>query len=138
VIVVYDASAGGGGTLAEARAADDGSWRLKVLALERNTGHAAAWNAAIAASRASWICVLGSDDFMQPGRLGKQPELTGAGQDLIADDLLQTREGEQPTAAKLVWFRKQPDPFDVSFGAFVESNVTKASRMRREMGLRRC
>ena len=136
-MVFDDASADGGSTLGEARAADHGSGRLKVLALDRNTGHAAARNAAIAASRASWICVLGSDDFMQPGGLGKRLELTGAGQDLIADDLLQTPEGEPLTAAKLLWFRKQPAAFDVSLGAFVESNVTKASRMRREMGFRR-
>ena len=136
-MVFDDASADGGSTLGEARAADHGSGRLKILALDRNTGHAAARNAAIAASRASWICVLGSDDFMQPGRLGKRLELTGAGQDLLADDLLQTPEGEPLTAAKLLWFRKQPAAFDVSLGAFVESNVTKASRMRREMGFRR-
>jgi succinoglycan biosynthesis protein ExoU len=136
-MVVDDASADGDGTLGEARAADHGSGRLKVFALERNTGHAAARNAAIAASRASWICVLDSNDFMQPGRLGKLLALTGAGQDLIADDLLQTPEGEPLTAARLVWFRKQPAAFDVSFGAFVESNVTKASRMRRGKGFRR-
>ena len=134
VIVVDDASPDGGTTLREARAADDGSGRLKVFALERNAGPAAARNAAIAASSAAWICVLDSDDFMQPGRLGKLLELTGAGHDLIADDLLQTPEGEPLTAGRLLWFREQPAAFDVSFGAFVESNVTKASRMRREMG----
>ena len=134
VIVVDDASADGEATLSAAHAVDDGSGRLKVFALDRNAGPAAARNAAIAASCAPWICVLDSDDFMQPGRLGKLLELTGSGHDLIADDLLQVPEGEPITVGRVLWFREQPAAFDVSFSAFVESNVTKASRLRREMG----
>lgn len=134
VIVVDDASADGDATLSAARAADDGSGRLTVFALAHNAGPAAARNAAIAASRAPWICVLDSDDFMQPGRLGALLRLTADGHDLIADDLLQTPEGQPLTAGKLLWFRDKSATFDVSFGAFVESNVTKASRLRREMG----
>jgi succinoglycan biosynthesis protein ExoU len=134
VIVVDDASEDGGATLSAARAADDGSGRLTVFALARNAGPAAARNAAIAASRAPWICVLDSDDFMQPGRLGALLQLAGGGHDFIADDLLQTPEGQPLSAGKLLWFRDGAGPFDVSFGAFVESNVTKASRLRREMG----
>lgn len=134
VIVVDDASADGDATLSAARAADDGSGRLTVIALARNAGPAAARNAAIAASCAPWICVLDSDDFMQPGRLGALLQLTGGGHDLIADDLLQNPEGQPLTAGKLLWFRENAVPFEVSFRAFVESNVTKASRLRREMG----
>ena len=134
VIVVDDASADGDATLSAARAADDGSGRLTVFALARNAGPAAARNAAIAASRAPWICVLDSDDFMQPGRLGALLQLAGGGHDLIADDLLQTPEGQPLAAGKLLWFRENAAPFDVSFGAFVDSNVTRASRLRREMG----
>ncbi len=134
VIVVDDASTDADATLAAARAADDGSGRMKIFALAQNAGPAAARNAAIAASRAPWICVLDSDDFMQPGRLGKLLQLVGGGYDLIADDLLQAPEGEPLAAGKLLWFRDNTAAFDVSFNAFVESNVTQASRPRREMG----
>jgi len=134
VIVVDDASADAEATLRGACAADDGSGRLKVFALDRNAGPAAARNAAIAASRAPWICVLDSDDFMQPGRLGTLLQHAGGGHDLIADDLLQISEGQPLATGKLLWFRDNAASFDVSFGSFVESNVTKASRLRREMG----
>ena len=134
IIVADDASGDGGATLAAARAADDGSGRLKTLALPTNSGPAAARNAAIAASKAPWICVLDSDDFMEPGRLGKLLVLANANYDFIADDLLQTPEGQPTSSGKLLWFRDGGAPFDVSFAAFVESNITKASRHRREMG----
>jgi succinoglycan biosynthesis protein ExoU len=134
VLVVDDASGDGGATVSAARAADDGSGRLRIITLAQNSGPAAARNAAIAASRAPWICVLDSDDFMEPGRLGKLLELAGAGYDLIADDLLQTPEGQPLTSGKLLWFRDNPSAFDVTLGDFVESNVTKASRLRRELG----
>jgi succinoglycan biosynthesis protein ExoU len=134
IVVVDDASADGGATLAAARAADDGSGRLKVFGLDRNAGPAAARNAAIAASRSPWICALDSDDFMQPGRLRALLELGASGYDLVADDLLQTPEGEPISSGKPLWFRGGAVPFDVSFNTFIASNVTKASRLRREMG----
>ena len=134
VVVVDDGSDDGGATLAAARAADDGSGRLKLIALERNAGPAAARNAAMAASRAPWICVLDSDDFMEPGRLARLLELADTGYDLIADDLLQTPEGKPVSAGQYLWFRDGSAPFDVSFGDFVASNITKANRLRREMG----
>ena len=134
VIVVDDASGDEGATLAAARAADDGSGRLTVMALDRNCGPAAARNAAIRASRSPWICVLDSDDYMQPGRLGALLALADQGYDLIADDLLQTPAGQPVSAGKPLWFREEARPFDVAFDVFVDSNVIKASRPRREMG----
>lgn len=134
VVVVDDASGDGGATLAAARAADDGTGRLKVLALETNSGPSAARNAAIRASRAGWIAILDSDDYMEPGRLGALMALADQGYDLIADDLLQTPEGLPVSAGKPLWFRDDPAPVDVSFGMFIDSNITKASRMRRELG----
>jgi succinoglycan biosynthesis protein ExoU len=134
VIVIDDASGDDGATLAAARAADDGTGRLKTLVLARNSGPAAARNAAIAASSAPWICVLDSDDFMEPERLRKLIELADGHYDLIADDLWQTPDGQPVSSGKPLWFRGDARPFDVSFAAFVDSNVTKASRLRREMG----
>lgn len=134
VVVVDDASGDDGATLAAAQAADDGTGRLKVFALETNSGPSAARNAAIKASTAGWIAILDSDDFMEPGRLGKLMALTNAGYDLIADDLLQTPDGQPVSAGKPLWFRDDPTPVDVSFGMFIDSNITKASRLRRELG----
>ncbi len=134
VVVVDDASGDDGATLNAARAADDGSGRLIVLAQEKNVGPSAARNVAIAASKAPWIAILDSDDFMEPGRLGKLMALSGAGYDLIADDLLQTPEGQPVSAGKVLWFRDDQTPIDVSFGMFIDSNISKASRMRRELG----
>lgn len=134
VVVVDDASADGGATLAAARAADDGSGRLKVLSLPVNSGPSAARNAAIRASTAGWIAILDSDDFMEPGRLARLMTLADAGYDLIADDLLQTPDGQPVSAGKPLWFRGDPAPLDVTFGMFIDSNITKASRPRRELG----
>lgn len=134
VIVVDDASGDGGATLAAARAADDGTGRLTLLQQPKNAGPAAARNAALKASKAAWIAVLDSDDFMEPGRLAKLMALSEQGYDLIADDLLQTPEGQPVSAGKPLWFRDDQTPLDISFGAFVNSNITKASRLRRELG----
>lgn len=134
VVVVDDASGDGGATLAAAWAADDGTGRLTVFALETNAGPSAARNAAVRASKAGWIAILDSDDFMEPGRLGALMALADQGYDLIADDLLQTPEGLPTSAGKPLWFRDDQTPVDISFGFFIDSNISKASRMRRELG----
>lgn len=134
VVVVDDASGDDGATLAAARAADDGTGRLIVLAQAKNAGPSAARNVAIAASKAAWIAILDSDDFMEPGRLAKLMALSEAGYDLIADDLLQTPEGQPVSAGKPLWFRDDATPIDIDFGFFIDSNITRASRMRRELG----
>ena len=134
VIVVDDASGDNGATLAAARAADDGTGRLILLQQPANAGPAAARNVALKASKAAWIAVLDSDDFLEPGRLGKLMALKDSGYDLIADDLLQTPEGQPVSAGKPLWFRDDQTPIDISFGFFIDSNITKASRLRRELG----
>lgn len=134
VIVVDDASGDNFATVQAATGCDDGTGRLRVLQLARNSGPAAARNAAIKASNAAWIAVLDSDDFMEPGRLGKLMTLAAEGYDLAADDLLQTPEGQPVSAGKVLWFRDDETPVDVSFSMFIDSNITRASRMRRELG----
>lgn len=134
VVVVDDASGDDGATLRAAEAADDGSGRLKVFALPRNAGPSAARNAAIRASKAAWIAILDSDDFMEPGRLGKLLVLGQQGYDLLADDLLQVPEGQPVSSGKPLWFRDDQTPADVDFGFFIDSNISRASRMRRELG----
>ncbi len=134
VVVVDDASGDKGATLDAARAADDGTGRLKTIGLDANSGPARARNSAIAASRAPWIAVLDSDDFLEPGRLAALLALAHEGYDLIADDLLQTPEGQPVSAGQPLWFRGDRTPVDVSFGMFVETNISRASRHRRELG----
>ena len=135
VVVVDDASNDEGATLAAARAADDGSGRLSVMALEFNSGPAHARNVAIRASKATWITVLDSDDFMEPGRLAKLMALTDAGYDLIADDLKQVEEGADIATARPMWFDPgQEQSIDISLSFFISGLIPKRGRMRRELG----
>ena len=121
-------------TLAAARAADDGTDRLKVISLDRNGGPSRARNAAIDASYAPWIAILDSDDFLEPGRLAALLAIAHGGYDLIADDLLQTLEGQTAADGKPMWFREDRTPIDIDFSFFVESNIAKPTRYRRELG----
>lgn len=63
--------------------------RVRVERLARNSGPAAARNAAIALARGRWLALLDSDDLYHPDRLRRlvlHAEVAGA--DLVADDLL--------------------------------------------------
>lgn len=134
VVVADDASNDNRATIKAALAADDGTGRLKVLALARNSGPSAARNAAIRASKSTWIAILDSDDFMQPGRLGKLLQLADAGYDLLADDLMQVPDGQPVSSGKPLYFRDDSNPVDIDFNFFIDSNITRSSRMRRELG----
>lgn len=134
VVVVDDASGDDGATLAAAHAADDGSGRLTVFALDKNSGPARARNAAIKASKAPWIAVLDSDDFMEPGRFAKLVALREAGLDFIADDLLQTPEGHTVAEGRPMWFEGDQTPVDVTLDVFFRSCISSPKRKRRELG----
>jgi succinoglycan biosynthesis protein ExoU len=134
VVVVDDASGDDGATIRAAEAADDGSGRLKVFALPRNGGPSAARNAAIRASKAAWIAILDSDDFMEPGRLGKLLVLGEQGYDLLADDLLQVPEGQPVSDGVPMWFGEKPEAFDVDFEGFLARATPQRGRERRELG----
>lgn len=134
VVVVDDASGDDGATLAAARAADDGSGRLSVFALDRNSGPARARNAAIRASKAPWIAVLDSDDFMEPGRFAKLSALRDAGLDFVADDLLQTPEGQTLADGRPMWFEDDQTPVDITLDVFFRSCISSPKRKRRELG----
>ncbi len=134
VVVVDDASNDDGATIAAARAADDGSGRLQIIALPTNSGPARARNAAIKASRSPWIAVLDSDDFLEPGRFTKLIPFAGQGYDLIADDLLQTPDGQPVSAGRPMWFDADATPVDISFAFFVDATIPRPSRHRRELG----
>lgn len=133
VIVVDDASGDGGVTLAAARAADDGSGRLSLIGLERNGGPARARNAAIAASRAPWLSILDADDYFEPGRLARVLAQS-TDREMIADDLFQVEAGAPISSGRAMWFEDEGRVTDVSLAAFVQGNLTRASRYRRELG----
>ena len=134
VIVVDDASGDAGATLAAARAADDGSGRLSIIALDANGGPARARNAAMSAGQAAWICILDSDDYFEPGRLAALLSHASEGCDFVADDLIQVAAGADRSTGRPMWFVGPPEVQEVSLAFFVETNIPKASRYRRELG----
>ena len=88
-------------TAQAARAAAEGSPRLRVHRLAASVGPSAARNLAISRTRAPWICPLDSDDFFRRGRLGGLLDQS-QGCDFVADDLLMVREGAEAGPGKRV------------------------------------
>jgi GT2 family glycosyltransferase/glycosyltransferase involved in cell wall biosynthesis len=118
VLFVDDASTDGSREIAEGVARDDA--RVRVIALERNSGPGAARNAGLAAARGTWIAILDSDDIMHPDRLSRLiAEATDAGADICADDLLIFRDGAAPTT-----FLPRPEslPRWIATSEFILSN----------------
>ncbi len=134
VIVVDDASADNGATIAAARSADDGSGRLTIIELKSNGGPARARNIALASARSPWVCVLDSDDFMEPGRLAALLRQSHDRHDFVADDLMQVPEGGDPSERRALWFGSQSNPIDVDLDYFVRGNIPHPDRPRRELG----
>lgn len=135
VVVVDDASGDEGATLAAAKASDDGTGRLILLALDQNGGPARARNAAIAASEAPWITILDSDDFFEPGRLKGLMAQADKGFDLVADDLKQVDDGAPMSTARPMWFHADDQqPVEFNFTTFMEGSTAKSARRRREPG----
>ena len=130
VIVVDDGSSDP--TPDAARAADDGSGRLRVIELPDNIGPSAARNRAFAASRAPYLAILDADDFILPGRFDRL--MAVAGWDLIADDIVFVREEAADTF----------DPASVRRGTglvevldlpgFVRRNIPSGPIQRGELG----
>ncbi len=128
VWVIDDASTDD--TFTRAAACDDDSGRLRVLRQPANAGPSAARNIALAATGASWICVLDADDRFSPGRIGR---LLAApvGAELIADGVTKVadldEEGGPWTATAGGWRL-------VGLAAFIEANVSRRGRHREELG----
>lgn len=131
VIVVDDASSDA--TADAARAADDGSGRLKILTQPRNAGPAAARNRALRESTAAWVGILDADDFFLPGRLQRLLALADRA-DLIADDIGQVDENAVDGPRKSLLGINSAAPRAVGFTEFVSSNVTDRKHPRGELG----
>lgn len=84
VIVADDASTDGTGAVLAAIADP----RVRCVRLARNSGPAAARNAALALAEGGWIAVLDADDTMLPGRLALMRQAAASqGLDIITDNM---------------------------------------------------
>lgn len=118
VCVIDDASSDGTLALARTLAARDS--RVRVIAVEKNAGPAAARNRGITATSAPWITILDADDYMLPGRL-RALHAIAADHDFIADALIRT---PWPGAAP-AWVAQPLQPRLLSFSAFVLGNASE-------------
>ncbi|KXF77054.1 glycosyl transferase family A [Paramesorhizobium deserti] len=130
VIVVDDGSTDG--TNEAARAADDGSGRLRIIRFDVNRGPAHARNQAIASSSAALISILDADDFFIPGRFSHL--LANGDWDLAADNIVfvdqQRLAGFNVSAVE----RFSPEPRFLDLPTFVERNISRRGRQRGELG----
>ena len=131
IIVVDDASTDS--TITEAKSADDGSARLKILSQLVNYGPSSARNRAIAESTSSWVALLDADDVFLPGRIGQMLAYADSA-DFIADDVAQVDEHDMNGARTGLLGTSFTAPRTINFTEFVLSNVTRKGRERGEMG----
>lgn len=132
VIVVDDASSDG--TAEVARALDDGSGRLRVIAQAENRGPSAARNAALAASTMPFVAVLDSDDFFLTGRFAHLLSVARSGADAVADNIAFVLESVLPDFdVAAIEPRISPTTL-LTLERFVEGNLSKRSQPRGELG----
>lgn len=132
VIVVNDASTDA--TADVARGCDDGTGRLAVIELERNSGPSVARNTALAHSRADIFGILDSDDYFLPGRISRLMSVESCGWDFIADDIFIVPEhlATVPITDPAADIQKTPVVLDVS--TFIRSNISHPRSPRAELG----
>lgn len=117
-----------------ARAACDGSGRLRVLRLDENRGPSFGRNLAIAHSKAPLFCILDADDFMAEDRLARMLEAGGEGWDLLADDMLFLSGPGATVPFDRLLQPGTPLPMDLDLATFIDGNVPRPNRRRRELG----
>jgi len=130
VVVVDDASTDD--TVAAARAADDGSARLRVLRASVNGGPGAARNIAIAASTAPLLAILDADDLMLPGRLGWLA--AGFDGDAIADNIVFAGTDDAPLPPDCGGAPHAATVETLDLGSFALGNISRPARPRGELG----
>ena len=133
VIVVDDGSSDATGDAADA--ADDGSRRLRLIALAQNVGPAAARNRALETSQAELVCVLDADDWFQDGRFARMKSAAADDQwDLLADDLMQAPEDAPDTPSSRLLGLSEGERRSVDLVNFVAANISTRRRARQELG----
>lgn len=133
-VVLVDDGSRDDRTVAAARAADDGSGRLKIIRLDQNVGPSAARNRAIAASSAPLIGILDADDYLEPGRLARLLALAPEGWDILADNMVFKTQGREDHPGDLLIADGVPTPFRLTPIGFILRNITDVTRPRRELG----
>lgn len=128
VIVVDDCSPDR--TAEAARAADDGSGRLKILVQPTNSGPAAARNRAFAVASADYVAILDADDYFLAGRFARLFRL--ADWDVAADNVLFVTLTTDP---RLVLPRATSGTHrSLGLAEFVHKNISRVGRKRGELG----
>ncbi|WP_394892660.1 glycosyltransferase family 2 protein [Mesorhizobium sp. AaZ16] len=128
VVVVDDGSTDG--TAEAARAADDGSGRLRVLSLGVNKGPAFARNHAIAHSTAPLIAILDADDFFLDGRFDRL--LAEDDWDFVADNIVFIDGRGEVIEPDVPDFEAAPRFLDIH--GFIEGNISRRGASRGEIG----
>ncbi|WP_315806127.1 MULTISPECIES: glycosyltransferase family 2 protein [unclassified Bradyrhizobium] len=130
VIVVDDRSTDDTAAVVAALIDEFGA-RLHLERMERNGGPAAARNRALALSDAPWVTILDGDDYFALDRLRGLLSVSD-GADLVADDLLQVREGAETANGSPLLGLDQTVTLDLA--TFVAGNISQAGRLRKEYG----
>lgn len=100
--------------------------------LEENVGPAEARNIGFGHSKADWVGLLDSDDWMDENRLSKMlAEASAANADIVADDVFMHKP--DGTSAS-VWSPDSFSPFLISAAFFAQMNIESVAGTAREFG----
>ena len=132
VIVVDDGSTDD--TAEAARRSAAGDPRLKVERFARNLGPSAARNRGIALTRAPIVCVLDADDTFLPGRIQGLLSAAGGEWDFVADGIVMQKEGAPGGSMQRNDFNAILGQQRLSAAEFIEGNISRPGRLRRELG----
>jgi succinoglycan biosynthesis protein ExoU len=132
VIVVDDASKDD--TRGAALSADDGSGRLHVVSLRENGGPSRARNVALNHSQAHYVCILDADDYFLPGRIANLLGAEIGDWDILADDIVIVPEQAHHVPFSVAQSDEQPGALVLDLATFVTGNISRAKRLRGELG----
>jgi succinoglycan biosynthesis protein ExoU len=132
VIVVDDASKDD--TREAALSADDGSGRLNVISLPANGGPSRARNVALSHSQTPYVCILDADDYFLPGRIASLLGADAGDWDILADDIVIVPERAQHVHFSIADSNEQPGALFLNLTTFVTGNISRAGRLRGELG----
>ena len=114
IIVVDDASTDDSVARIQAIAATDA--RIRLAALTRNGGPAAARNHALDLVRGEWIAVVDSDDLIHPTRLERLLQAAQAdGADIVADNMLEFQDDGAVQPQPLIPALTAPQTIDLAW-----------------------
>lgn len=88
--------------------------RIRVLAMERNSGPSAARNRALDEARGEWVTILDADDRFLPERLAQMVVAVEAGSlDMVCDDLLFYDEAADCITGHALTLASPQEPLDL-------------------------